>query len=112
MGEMFTVVNLETHLTVSHTSSVFLGACFHEGEDSLRAQQHRECVKVVCGCVGAGSELRLPAPPPRLFHNPSRFHFGVWGPWGFRREGSQALFPLYIYPKLFFYLVNQSTNQE
>lgn len=35
MGEMFTVVNLETHLTVSHASSVFLGACFHEGEDSL-----------------------------------------------------------------------------
>lgn len=35
MGEMFTVVNLETHLTVSHTSSIFLGACFHEGEDSL-----------------------------------------------------------------------------
>ena len=49
MGEMFTFVNLETHLTVSHTSSVFLGACFHEGEDSLSMQQNRECVKVVNG---------------------------------------------------------------
>lgn len=58
------------------------------------------------------SGLHWAPPQPRLFHNPSRFHFGVWGPWGFRREGSQALFPLYIYPKLFFYLVNQSTNQE
>lgn len=64
MGEMFTVVNLETHLTVSHSSSLFLGACFHEGEDSLSTQRNRECVKVVCGWCGGRLRAQTPHPPP------------------------------------------------
>lgn len=63
MGEMFTVVNLETHLTVSHSSSLFLGACFHEGEDSLSTQRNRECVCESCVWLVRG-RLRAQTPHP------------------------------------------------
>lgn len=79
MGEMFTVVNLETHLTVSHTSSVFLGACFHEGEDSLGTQQDRECVKVVCGWCGGRLRAQAPRPPqPRVDCTEVHLPSGGW----------------------------------
>ena len=64
MGEMFTFVNLETHLTVSRTSSVFLSACFHEGEGSLSMQQNREYVKVVYGWCGGRLRAQAPRAPP------------------------------------------------
>lgn len=75
MGEMFAVVNLQTHLTVSHTSCVFLGACFREGEDSLSAQQHRECVKVVWLAWG---RLRAQTPRPGVDCTGVHLPSGSW----------------------------------
>ena len=51
-----------------------------------------------------------PGTPATSLLNPLRFHLGAWGPWGSRREGSQALLPLCICTKLFLCLVSFSTT--